>query len=49
MKPQEVGDTLIGGDVVMAGAKPVEWYQIHQTYGFHVFYAIPLTPFQPLL
>lgn len=42
---QEVGGTLIGEDrlVVMAGE---EWYQTH---GFHVFDAIPFTPFQPLL
>jgi hypothetical protein len=27
----------------------VEWYQINQTHGFHVFDAIPLVPFQTLL
>ena len=33
----------------MAGVELVEWYQIHQTHGFHVFDAIPSTPFQLLL
>ena len=48
---QEVGGTLIGEDrlVVMAGAESVEWYQLHQPHGFHVFDAIPFTPFQALL
>ena len=47
-KPQEVGGTLIGedGSVVIAG---VEWYQIHQRHGFHVFDAIPFATFHPLL
>ena len=27
----------------------MEWYQIKQTHGFHVFDAIPLAPFHPLL
>ena len=35
--------------MVMAGAEYVEWYQKHQTHSFHVFDAIPLTLFQPLL
>ena len=41
--PQEIGGTLIGEDrlVVMAG---IEWYQIHQTHGFHVFDAILFIP-----
>jgi hypothetical protein len=44
------GGTLIGEElVVMAGEESVEWYQLHQTYGFHVFDAIPFVPFQPLL
>ena len=49
--PQEVDGTLIGeeGFVVMAGAESVECYQIHQTYGFHVFDAIPFAPFQTSL
>ena len=40
---QEAGVTLIGEDrlMVMAGAELVEWYQIHQTHGFHVSDAIP--------
>ena len=32
-----------------AGAKLVEWYQIHKKHGFHVFDAIPFTLFQMLL
>ena len=50
-KPQVFGGTLIGvsGLVVMTGAESVEWDQIHQTHGFHVFDAIPFTPFQILL
>jgi hypothetical protein len=49
--PQEVGDTLNGENrlVVMTGAESVEWYQIPQTDVFHVFDAIPLAQFQPLL
>jgi hypothetical protein len=35
--------------MVMAEAVSVEWYQINQTHGFHVFDAIPLVPFQTLL
>ena len=48
---KEAGGTLIGEDglMVMAGAESVEWYQIYQTHGFHVFDAIPFTPVQPLL
>jgi hypothetical protein len=36
---QEVGGTLIGetGLMVMTGAESVEWYQLHQTYGFQFF------------
>ena len=51
MTAQEVGATLSGEDglVVIAGAELVGWYQIHQTHGFHVFDAVPLAPFQPLL
>ena len=30
----------------MAGMESLEWYQPHEN---HVFYTIPLTPFQPLL
>jgi hypothetical protein len=51
IKPQEVSVTLIGEDgfMVVAGAELVEWSQIQQTHGFHVFDANPFIPFQPLL
>ena len=43
--PHDVGGALIGEDgfVVRVGAESVEWYQIHQTHGFHV--AIPFSSF----
>jgi hypothetical protein len=39
-RTQEVGGTLIGEDglMVMAGEELVEWYQIHQTHGFSIYY-----------
>ena len=48
IESQEVCGTLIGENrlVIMAGAESVEWYQTDR---FHVFDAIPFTPFQPLL
>ena len=48
---QEVGGTLIGEDglMVMTGGELVECFQIEQIHGFHLFNAIPFTPFQPLL
>ena len=50
-KAQEVGGTLFGKDrlAVMAGTELVEWCQIHQTHGFHVFDSVPFAPFWPLL
>jgi hypothetical protein len=51
LTPQEDGGTLIGEDglVLMAGAESVEWYQLHQTHGFHMFDTIPFALFRPLL
>ena len=48
-KAHEAGGTLIGEDglVLVAGAELMEWYQIHQTHGFHV--SIPFALFRPLL
>jgi hypothetical protein len=50
-KPQEVGGNVIGEDrlMVMTGEELVEWYQIHQTHGFQVFYAIPFALFQAII
>ena len=47
---QEVGGTLIveNGLVLITGAELVEWYQIHQTHGFHVYDAFPFAPFQTI-
>jgi hypothetical protein len=53
-RTQEVGGTLIweNGLVVMTGEESEEWYQIHQTHGFHgyqVFDDIPFALFWTLL